>query len=196
LATARLRETFASSDTLIFFVRDCGSKFDPPDDLLFRRATADDAGIYARDIGTDSASTFRRRLSDATRCFVVESKGHLVHASWVTTAAAWTRELHSYVKPPRGDAYIYESFTRADTRGRGVYPLALNGICSRLGQDGVAHAWVAAEEDNPASIRAITKASFEEAFRVSYERRFGGLHIGEFSGEMAESGRTFLHRHP
>jgi hypothetical protein len=181
---------------LIFFVRETGGVIPVDESLRFRRTGSDDALTYARDIGTDSPGTFKRRLSDATRCFVVEAEGLLLHASWVTTLAAWTRELNSYVKPPTGDAYIYESFTRADARGRGVYPFALNCICATLGSEGISRAWVAAEEDNPASAKAITKAGFTEAFRVSYERRFGRLHIGEFSGEMADMGRTFLHRHP
>lgn len=196
LAKGRVRETFGSSDTLIFFAREAGGTIPVDDTLHFRQLSAEDADIYARDIGTDSPGTFKRRLSDATRCFVVEEEGLLLHASWVTTLAAWTRELNGYVKPPRGDAYIYESFTRADARGRGVYPFALNCISASLGSEGIGRAWVAAEEHNPASVKAISKAGFSEAFRVSYERRFGRVHIGRYSGELADMGRMFLHRHP
>ena len=50
-------------------------------------------------------------------CFVVEDGDRFLHSSWVTTTGAWTREIRAYLCPPQGDAYVYESFTRADARG-------------------------------------------------------------------------------
>ena len=96
------------------------------------------------------------------------------------------RELRRYFRPPPSSAYIYESFTRADARGRGVYPLALKGICEDLHSDGIDEAWVAVEEDNPPSLKAIKKAGFEEAFKVTYKRRLGTIRVEVPTGPRAD----------
>jgi ribosomal protein S18 acetylase RimI-like enzyme len=164
--------------------------------LEFRIATPADADDYARDIGTDSAATFRARLSEATRCVVVVRNGRLAHASWITTAAAWTRELRCYLQPPEGDAYIYESFTTEEARGLGIYPFALRNIVSLLRSEGRGTAWVAVEDDNAASLRAVTKAGFREAFRIPYYRRLGVLKIGSPSGRAAGIASSFMSGKP
>jgi ribosomal protein S18 acetylase RimI-like enzyme len=196
LAFRRVREWISSSDRLIMFTRAAGGPGEVSEAFTFREAHSGDGDAYALWIATDSAETFRARLSDRTRCFVVTREDKLVHASWVTSAAAWTRELRAYLVPPEGGAYIYESFTRADVRGMGIYPFALRNICSRLGQDGFEHVWVAVEEDNPASVKAVTKAGFEEAFTLPLRRRFGRLTVGSPSGPRAEEALPFVSRTP
>ena len=143
--------------------------------LVFRAATPADGDLYAREIGTDSAATFRRRLTDTTECFLVHGGDVLLHASWVTTGAAWTREIDAYIVPPEGDAYVYESFTRPQARGRGVYPFALGGICAWARDRGLERVWVAVESGNAPSLKAIRKAGFEPAYEMRYGRRGGRL---------------------
>ena len=179
LVRGRVTEWLRSDEELLMLVRDAGAttpafRHDPA--LVFRAAGPDDAGLYAAAIGTDSPATFRRRLSETTDCFFVEDgDGELLHASWVTTGAAWTREIRAYVLPPPGDAYVYESFTTPEARGRGVYPFALAGICSWAVSEGVGRVWVAVESANAPSLRAITKAGFEPSYSMSYGRRLGRL---------------------
>ncbi len=148
-------------------------------ELAFRPAGPDDARAYERAIGTESATTFRRRLSDTTHCFLVELRGDLLHSSWVTTSAAWTREVSAFVVPPAGDAYVYESFTRPEARGRGVYPFALAGICGWAAETGLSHVWVAVESRNVPSLKAIRKAGFEASYSIRYGRRLGRLTLQE-----------------
>ena len=192
----RLAEEVWSGNGLIMFERPCDLDPIAVDGLEFRVATSGDAEDYARDIGTDSASSFRARLSDSTRCVIVGRSGRLVHASWVTTAGAWTRELRRYLRPPNDDGYIYESFTRADTRGLGIYPFALRNIVALLHSERRARAWVAVEIENAASIRAVTKAGFEEAFRIPFKRRFGLLRIGSITGPASDLATSFLSQSP
>lgn len=194
LAIDRVRGWMSSSDELVMFVRDAAGDGDDRGDLTFREAGPDDAESYARWIGTDSATTFRSRLSDGTRCFLVEDGEAIVHSSWVTTTAAWTRELHVFLTPPPSSAYIYESFTRSEVRGRGIYPYALNRIIAWGAGAGLRRVWVAVEAANPASLRAVAKAGFTEAFRLPFGRRFGRVRLGEPSGPLAEEARTFLSR--
>ena len=194
LGVGRIKEWFSSSDDLVMFVRDPIPSPPSRTDLTFRAATPDDGPRYARDIGTDSAKTFAARLSPRTHCFIVEDDSRILHASWVTIAGAWTRELRAYLVPPDGGAYVYESFTRADARGRGVYPFALAGILGWAAGSGISKVWVAVEEHNPPSLRAVSKAGFEEAFRLPFARRLGRLTIGEASGPLAHEAGRFLSR--
>lgn len=172
-------------------VKDVGGQPERADGDV-RPAGPGDALAYARDIGTESPRTFRARLSDATRCWLVTEGSRLIHASWVTSEAAWTRELRRWVSPPEHDVYIYESFTMAAARGRGAYPRALAGIASWATGADIGRLWVAVEKDNAASLRAVAKAGFGVSYEVGYRRRWGRLTIDLPAGEMADCARTMI----
>jgi ribosomal protein S18 acetylase RimI-like enzyme len=175
-------------------VRDAGGDAPERDDVSFRRATPSDGIAYERDIGTDADSTFRARLTPTTRCYLVEGEGKLLHASWVTKSRAWTAEISGSISPPPGDAYVYESFTRADARGRGIYPFALSSMCADLGAEGARRVWVGVESDNVPSIRAISKAGFTEAFELHFSRRLGRVRVKAVSGPEARVASVLLSR--
>ncbi len=189
LLLGRVKENISSHEGLVFFSRPTSSpdpEPQPASGLELKRATVSDGDGYARDIGTDSPTTFAHRLDPGTRCYLVVDDGKVLHASWVTTTAAWVREIRRYFRPPQGDAYVYESFTRADARGRGVYPFALRAICRELAADGVTTLWVAVEAHNEPSLRAVAKAGFEEGFRLDYGRKLGRLEVSAPKGQKAE----------
>jgi hypothetical protein len=192
LAVHRLREAWHSQNRLILNVRTAEPLEHPGVGLSVRRAAAEDGPRYARDIGTDTEKSFRARLAPDVMCFLVEDGHRFVHASWVTTTGAWTREIRAYLAPPAGDAYVYESFTRADARGRGIYPFALAGIVSAMARTGIENIWVGVEADNAPSVRAIAKAGFREAFTLDFERRLGRLKVEEPRGPLAGQARHFV----
>lgn len=199
LALQRLKEAFRSDDELIFFVRASGGEpVDSPKwkDLRLKRAERADASAYARDIGTDSAVTFAERLTDGTRCYLVLEGHKILHATWVTTSASWVREIGRYFRPPAGEAYVYESFTRADARGHGVYPFALHGISHDLSTEGIERVWVAVEVDNAPSLRAVDKAGFDRSFELGYKRRLGRLTLSPPTGPGAAKWSECIHKKP
>lgn len=177
LAWARWKEAITSHDTLIVLARDTGE--DPPslNGYELREARPEEGPKYAREVGTDSPWTFRSRITEDTRCFVVVHEGRFVHATWMTARAAWTREIRRYLLPPAGDAYVYESFTHPSVRGRGVYPFALRGIAAVLAGRGLKRVWVAVERHNPSSLRAVEKAGFAPVWEISYRRRIGTFRL-------------------
>jgi RimJ/RimL family protein N-acetyltransferase len=175
LLVHRARAGLASSDRVIFFARAAGGAAPQASGLAVRRATAADAERYESDVGTESAATFIGRLTRCTDCLLIVERERILHSTWVTRAGAWTRELRRYVCPPSGDAYVYESFTRPEARGRGLYPLALRALCAELARAQVHRVWVGVENRNVASLRAVTKAGFEIAGAVRYRRRLGRL---------------------
>jgi hypothetical protein len=196
LAVERLREGIYSDGGLLVLVRPAAPENVSLNGFSFKEANESDSGAYARDIATDSVRSFKSRLAGGIRCFVVTSGERIVHATWSTTRAAWTREVRSYFRPPAGDAYVYESFTRAEVRGRGVYPFALRSISSTLAADGSKRLWVAVETDNPASHKAVEKAGFEVAFEIAYRRRGGVLRVEEPTGGYPEVARSFMSSAP
>jgi GNAT superfamily N-acetyltransferase len=161
-----------------------------------REASPEDADAFARDIGTESPATFRARLSHTTRCWLVVEGARLLHASWVTLEGAWTRELRRWIAPPSGDAYIYESFTRADARGRGAYPRVLAGIAAWAARSGLRRLWVAVEADNHASLRAVGKAGFSPAFTIDFHRRWGRVVVTRLAGALDDTGRQMIRPQP
>lgn len=179
LVSSRIRDNVWSDDVLVVFASDTVGEPPAGGELRLTVAGPGDAADYARDIGTDSEKTFGARLSDESLCYLVRDGDRILHSSWVSLFAAWTRELRGYVVPPSGDAYVYESFTRSDARGRGVYPFALRGIRQDLASKGIRRVWVAAEADNAASLRAIEKAGFGERYRLAYRRRLGAFRLLE-----------------
>ena len=78
---------------------------------------------------------------------------------------------------PGGDCYVYESFTRADARGLGIYPFELMGICAWAKQQGLSHVWVGVESGNAASLKAVAKVGFEPQFTISFRRNVGRLEV-------------------
>ncbi|MEA2487594.1 MAG: hypothetical protein QOF16_1248, partial [Actinomycetota bacterium] len=108
-------------------------------------ATPADGRRYEKDIATDSAATFAARLGPGMHCFFAMDGERIVHATWVTSVAAWTRELRAYLVPPAGHAYIYESYTSPAARGRGAYPFVLLHIVAWAASSGLTKLWVAIE---------------------------------------------------
>jgi ribosomal protein S18 acetylase RimI-like enzyme len=199
LAAHRVREFFYSGDRLIMFALDLSSpppQRPPPPHARFLRAGSDDALAYARDVGTDSDATFRDRLSEDTRCYLIVRDHLIVHSSWVTTSRAWTREIRRYFRPPPGEAYVYESFTRTEARGQGVYPFALGAIAGELAAERIGRLWVGVEAGNESSIKAVRKAGFEPGFEITYRRRLGRITVSPPQGPLARDCRGCLEPPP
>lgn len=141
----------------------------------FRTADGGDAARYARAVGTDSATTFVRRLGPTGRCFIVDMDDRIVHASWFTTSTSWVGEMGAYLVFPPRHGYVYESFTHPRARGRGLYPFALAHICRSVAAEGCPRVWIAIEDHNASSRRAVEKAGFEAVYSIVFERRLGSV---------------------
>ena len=185
-----MREFVSSSEQLVVLARASGGAPPEDDELRFVQAVAADGRRYARDIGTDSPTTFAARLSDSTTCFLVTSGDRVLHATWATKRAAWTRELRAYFVVPVGGCYVYESFTRDDARGRAIYPFALKSICSWAEREGLDRVWVGVEASNSPSLTSVAKAGFEPELTISYRRNVGRLEVT--GGECPEPPATRL----
>jgi ribosomal protein S18 acetylase RimI-like enzyme len=167
-----------SDEVLLVLQRRAGGTAAPTTELIVREARHSDAPAYERDIGTETAGRVAERLSrPGASCWIAETGGHMVHASWVETKAAWVGEIERLLVVPPGDAYIYQSFTRPEMRGRGIYPAVLTTLSERLGSRGINCLWIAVEATNPASLRAIQKSGFTHVFEIAFQHRFGRIQV-------------------
>lgn len=142
--------------------------------ITIREIETGESAVYERDVANEPSATVDKRLQSPTStCWIADEGGRFVHASWVETRAAWVGEADRFFVVPDGDAYIYESFTRPEMRGRGVYPAVLTAASVELAHRGIKRLWIAAETTNQPSLRAIEKAGFSRRFEVKVQRRWG-----------------------
>ena len=194
--TGNARGRIRSHEEILFLTRsarwdgEVARKSEEP--LGFAEATPADGRDYERFIGTDSARTFSKRLTRDTRCWLVRGRGMILHATWTTTGAAWTSEMGRFFVPPARSAYIYESFTRSEARGLGIYPFALVEIGKALAREGIDTLYVGVEVENTPSVRAITKAGFQPAFSVPFGRTLGKVTIEPATGPRADLAEQVL----
>ncbi|HWI53272.1 MAG TPA: GNAT family N-acetyltransferase [Symbiobacteriaceae bacterium] len=116
---------------------------------------------------------WEQRWSRGDVCYGAWAGGVCVHHSWVTTQDSLIGEVHGRIKVAAGEAYVYDCFTSAESRGQGIFPAVLSHIGRGLVSSGTLRIWIAVEHENRSSIKAIERAGFRLAGEVSY-RRFGG----------------------
>jgi GNAT superfamily N-acetyltransferase len=82
------------------------------------------------------------RLARGCRCFGVWRDGELAGYGWLSTQPEWIGELELEIKPRVGEAYIWNCFTLAHHRRRGVLRALLAGIRARAQSEGMKRIWI------------------------------------------------------
>lgn len=180
----------------LYSLRTSGAKRIPlaPPGTRLRFLGPQDGWLYARDIATDSAHSFRARLTPDCGCLAVEMGGRLVHTSWVTGSSAWARELRMYVRPPAGHLYVFESFTRPEARGMGIWTFTLRALAAHAAKAGGGEIWVGVERGATPATTAVEHAGFSRAATVPWQRRWGAIKVGSVQGR--EDAAALLVRRP
>lgn len=116
----------------------------------------------------------RERIRDGDRVFVARAAGELAHIAWLGTREeiVASHEVGTDVRLPLDgpQALIYDCWTPASMRGRGVYPAVLRALIAEATGDAV---WIFCERGNHASRRGIGKAGFTPVQRMGRVRWFG-----------------------
>jgi GNAT superfamily N-acetyltransferase len=112
----------------------------------------------------------------------------------VTRSGAWIGEVRRYFIVPERGAYIYESFTNPDLRGRGIYPAMLNFIATEAAQRGLGELWIGVGASNRPSVRAIAKGAFEPAFDIVFRRRLGAVRIETITGPRSDEASQVIQK--
>lgn len=93
-----------------------------------------------------------------------------VHHSWVTWTDAKVGEVHGRLILGPQEAYVYDCFTAASCRGQGIFPAVLAYVGRLLTGEGVTRIWIAVEDENRSSVKAIGRAGFQPVGEIRYRR--------------------------
>ncbi|HYG60550.1 MAG TPA: GNAT family N-acetyltransferase [Symbiobacteriaceae bacterium] len=113
---------------------------------------------------------WEERWARGETCYVAWKDDTLVHHSWVSAGSPYIGEAHVTLRIDRSDGYIYDCFTDGSCRGMGIFPAVLGHITCTLFGNGAARVWIAVEEENISSIKAIQRGGFRLAAVLDYRR--------------------------
>jgi hypothetical protein len=79
----------------------------------------DEGQSYAAFDPALSADQVQHRIASGQRCLVLEIDGRFVHSRWVSPKRSWIEYLSMPLALPDGTAYVYQSHTPRELRGKG-----------------------------------------------------------------------------
>jgi GNAT superfamily N-acetyltransferase len=126
-------------------------------------------GLLTREISAPNFE-WERRWAQGDLCYAAWRGDQLVHHSWVAQRDTYLAEVHGWVRLQPGEAYVYDCFTDGSCRGLGIFPAVLSHIGQALFAGNIRRIWIAVEEENRSSLKAIQRAGFEPAGEVAYRR--------------------------
>jgi hypothetical protein len=105
----------------------------------------------------------RRRLERGERCWTARSDGRIVSARWIVTDvdAVEIPYLGHRLELTPGQAYVYETFTAPDHRGRSVSGAAGSRLARVLADEGYRSMLAVVWPGETAIVRANVKAGYE-----------------------------------
>lgn len=165
-------------------------------------ASASDSGSSPPDIAEAtgkesdlpvSDAEFQRRVRQGNRLYKMHVDEKLVCWGWVASPGTRIGVLHDlYLTVPERASYIWDCATSPEYRGRGYFPVLLDGILSAH-RPTATLALVAVDTHNGASRRALVKAGFIPRFTYISARTFGlGLFSVAFSGRKVSSAQLWF----
>mgnify|MGYP000623783846 CR=1 FL=1 len=98
----------------------------------------------------------------------------MVYYGWIQFRARQLSHMTNF-PIPQGMAFIYRCFTRADFRGKRIYPAAIDFMCGWLADQGYSHALIDHHDGNTASQMGILRAGMRpvaeySVFKVIWSR--------------------------
>lgn len=182
ILSARLQRIpffFFTKSRLILFRKEADiSGSDKPRDngLAVRRinyANVKDAGSMDSRL---QVREFEGMLDDKEEGFFIYSDGQVIHRSWAIVGPGKAPLFYDYIhidlKPD--EALIHYCSTKEGYRNKGVFKGALRYISGELsGASGVRKIYIAVEEKNAASLKAVKDSGFTEYGRFGFIRFLG-----------------------
>jgi GNAT superfamily N-acetyltransferase len=98
------------------------------------------------------------RLGRGCRAFVGCADGDLVAFGWLSTGAEWIGELGLEIRPPAGEAYLWNCVTLPEHRYRGYFRALLGRMVAVARAEGLSRLWIGAVDGGAES--AVTGTGF------------------------------------
>lgn len=147
--------------SVIFFMRELDEQLPQPRtamEVTVRNASPVDLCLLVEARTTVSVNALYDRFRHGDLCFIAQDdEGKVVHARWVTTKQGYIPELGTELILRPGEVYFYDSYTRPDSRGRGLDGVMRRFIYDWLGSAGFKRGYSYVCGDNPISLRAARR---------------------------------------
>lgn len=115
-----------------------------------------------------SVADMQDRFAEGHRAYVATVETRRAAFGWVATRVASIGELGFAFTIPEGDRYLWNFVTLPEFRGRGIYPLLIEGIIQAEGLS-AERFWIAHAPENHASGSGIRKAGFTTVAELSFD---------------------------
>jgi hypothetical protein len=125
-------------------------------------------GEYSNFCPDASSAEVKQRLAEGQNCFVLRSKGKIVHGAWAMTGGAYIKYLSCDFSLRQDVAYIYESFSLAEYRGRGLPLIRFGCMVPRLRAIGCRFVIAAILPENKAGMRPPLKAGYRHYGTIGF----------------------------
>jgi hypothetical protein len=99
---------------------------------------------------------FRKALSEGETCFTAWSNGALAFYGWVQFRERRPGGGMRLPLPP-SSAFIYRCFTRAEFRGKKIYPAAISNLLPDLAANGIDNVFIDHATNNVPSAKGISR---------------------------------------
>jgi GNAT superfamily N-acetyltransferase len=98
------------------------------------------------------------RLGRGCRAFVGSAGGEVVAFGWLSSGAEWIGELDLEIRPPAGEAYLWNCFTLPAHRHGGYFRGLLGHVVAVARDEGLSRLWIGAVDGGAES--AVTGTGF------------------------------------
>lgn len=146
----------------------------PADESLsFGSAESTEAAALMMDrSGDEIAEEIAHRFSRGDRCFTVrDTRGNILHSRWITSKPTFIPELNLHIVPARRQLYMYDGYTRAEARRRGIDSAMRRFVFRMAHEEGAREIISYVHSHNPAGIKAAEKLQ-KEVGSARYVRFF------------------------
>jgi len=115
-----------------------------------------------------SIAEIKQRLAEGQLCFVLRAKRRIVHTTWAMTDRAYIDYLSYDFRLRQDVAYVYDSFSLPDYRGRGIPLIRLAHMLPHLSAIGYRRVISANLPENKAGMRPPLKAGYHHYGIIGY----------------------------
>ena len=146
-----------------------------PAEYTFRRADAADLPACALLAGVP-LDDYRRRHQRGDPCYVILCRERPVHLAWLHFGPCYVRGLGLFVEALAAECYLYNVFTAAGHRGKGLYKIGQQKIIGLLAAQGITRIRQLVALDNTVPLATLPKLGYAATDLIRY-RRLCGLHF-------------------
>ncbi len=114
------------------------------------------------------AELARRRWARGCRSFALCEGGEIRAYGWLSHGPEWIGEAALEIRPPAGDAYLWNCVTLASHRRRGHFRTLVGGVAAQVLSEGVTRLWIGSVQGSAEA--AVAAAGFEPALVLDCTR--------------------------